>query len=406
MPAGTFKVMSTNATTLPDDILQIVVEKTAELHGTNELIRLFPTSRSFKEWAERVAFRKVVVKSQQQMDSLILALNDSLPFCRPARHIVYLWHINADQKSGNLNCDETLSYRHRLRNAIASCSQLLHLAINGPGLLQEPSDLAGQQLKLMHLSIGAVHDPNVTTPYKNFVSWKSLTHLHLYIGSNGNPTLFGGVLDENFSSFESLRHLLLELTYDNPSSQESSSTYASEWALFSVLTAEDLIRRLLVRCPELQQVIIKSNFKFPRFLVLWDDLQARFRDMPQVTFKLESLPGESRYADTLQAQVDPSERLQAWQVMMQGSLEAASRLWEENAQVSSFELSLYNRTLISSRSSSIRSQHPLLDIDCFNRSFLSSKLSFLNQISHKLSRNDTSTTVCGYRNSITFFSRK
>ena len=111
-------------------------------------------------------------------------------------------------------------------------------------------------------------------------------------------------------------------------------------ALFSILEAEDLIRRLLDRWPKLRRIIIKSNFRFPRFLVLWNDLQIRFRDVPRVAFKLECLSGEDRYADTSPGSTHPSVRLRAWQNMMQASLEGADRLWEESEQVSSVYQSL------------------------------------------------------------------
>ena len=146
------------------------------------------------------------------------------------------------------------------------------------------------------------------------------------ISGHESPALQDGILQEQFDNFECLQHLILELVYTHPDEKEFAHSFSSETALFSIFQAEELLRRLLDRRPNLQQIVIKSNFYHPRFLALWDDIVSHFRDTPRVVFRLERSPREGHFLDASKAELDITAR-DVWQGMIQDSLEAAEKMW-------------------------------------------------------------------------------
>ena len=309
---------------LPDDILQIVVDKVAQQYGQNELIRLFPTSRSFKAWADRLAFRKVVVRTLPQAEHLASALNGRLPFSQPTRHMEYLWLLCSEAELSKSN-----TLPRDLSSGLALCTGLLHFAGSLEYIIAGNADEQDVMWHLPRFSSFAFRDPfiYISAPLKNISDrYRRLTHLHLMISGHESPGLQDGILQEQFDNFECLQHLILELVYTHPDEKEFAHSFSSETALFSIFQAEELLRRLLDRRPNLQQIVIKSNFYHPRFLALWDDIVSHFRDTPRVVFRLERSPREGHFLDASKAELDITAR-DVWQGMIQDSLEAAEKMW-------------------------------------------------------------------------------
>ncbi|KAL5507478.1 hypothetical protein ACEPAH_6934 [Sanghuangporus vaninii] len=301
---------------LPEDIVRLIIEAFTFQAEKNDILRLLTISRDVKAWIEPGIYSRIVLKSRKQVLSFAAALRGEYTFCCAARHVRTLWLLCID-----------LSATQHLNDIPKRCPNLVHFAFDGQMAPFSSSQKEGSgSVRLTRLSICSPSLLDVAI-YKEHppIQWEHLTHLHILgPGDINDSVLYDHLLSLQFDRLVSLEHLCIELTYPSPETELFKYTFFSEAALFYLYLKEGLLREMLDRLPRLRKVIIKTNFSYPRFRILWDDLKKLMEDIPQVSFEMKPLPNQDFYESTL-----PCSALSGavWQTLMQNSLLEIERSW-------------------------------------------------------------------------------
>ncbi|EJD02715.1 uncharacterized protein FOMMEDRAFT_167892 [Fomitiporia mediterranea MF3/22] len=312
------------AFSLPDDILRLVIETYAFQCEVNDALRLFTVSRDVKSWVEPRVYSKVTLKKHDQVRLFGSALRDELPFCRPARHVKQLWFL----------CTSHFVVELFISGVLERCLNLVHLAFDGRRAPFPDSDPVNNNVwpRLTRLSIYSPYwvdnDFHASQP---LIPWDRLTHLHFFgPGDINDSTLYETLLGRRIDQFTSLESMCIELTYPSPEAEIFNYTLFAETALFYLYLKENLLRELFSRLPHLRQVVIKTNFSYPRFRILWDDLAKNLKDEPRIVFEMKELRDQDFYENTLRDSVRPCspESMAIWYKLTQNALEEINRIWD------------------------------------------------------------------------------
>ncbi|EJD02717.1 uncharacterized protein FOMMEDRAFT_156050 [Fomitiporia mediterranea MF3/22] len=165
------------------------------------------------------------------------------------------------------------------------------------------------------------------------IPWDRLTHLHFFGHGTHDTTLydrlfsFGGI-----DQFTSLESMCIELTYPPPETETIDYTVFAEAALFHILIPArmNLLHGLFTRLPQLGLIVIKTNFSYPVFRILWDNVAKSMKDEPRIVFEMKELRDQDFYENTLRDSMRTSspKSVAAWHALIRNALEEINQLWD------------------------------------------------------------------------------
>ncbi|KAH8118992.1 hypothetical protein DFH11DRAFT_413220 [Phellopilus nigrolimitatus] len=311
--------------TLPDDIIRLIIDVFIQ-ESTSDAFCLFLISSSVKEWAEPHLYSKIVLRTRKQVLSFSSALRGDFAFCQPARHVKFLWLLCTD-----------VSVTHVLHDVPVKCQNLIHFAFDAkrapfvvPYTARETDDQFPRLSRLSICSPMLLDDQFYTTDPP--VPFEHLTHLHLFAPCDPNSEkIYDVFLANHIDRLVSLTHLLIEVTIPSPESGYVNLSFLAEYAVFAILMREEFFRDLLVRVPTLRKLVIKTNYPYQRFYLLWDQLKSRLKDEPRVIFDLQNI--SSADADRLENSLSSSQptiSIPTWQKLLCVALDESIQHWSKS----------------------------------------------------------------------------